>query len=321
LATLVTAMVTLPLYLPYRRAAQEQGMVRTLDGVTQFSASLEGYLSSSSRLHNLVWNAAVPEGSLEAFFPGLTIGALALFGLAAGLVLRGQRRVPYVEGDVVAGLAALAVVGVVLSLGTHTPLYGWLYAVFPPMSAIRAAARFGVLFLLATAVLAAIGLAALRMRMSPRTSMVAGVLAILLITAEAFRAPVRHTEFEGIPGIYRLLAREPGRVVLVEVPFYPPEAIFMNAEYVLNSTAHWRPLMNGYSGYTPESYREVAWPFWNFPAEASIDAMRAAGVTHIVVHPSRFDHEGPEVLRTALHHPRLERLAVSRGNLTLFRLR
>ena len=134
---------------------------------------------------------------------------------------------------------------------------------------------------------------------------IAGVLAILLITAEAFRAPIRHTEFEGIPGIYRLLAHEPGQVVLVEVPFYPPEAIFMNAEYVLNSTAHWRPLMNGYSGYTPESYREVAWPFWNFPAEGSIDAMRAAGVTHIVVHPARFEHEGPDVLRKALAHPRL----------------
>jgi hypothetical protein len=296
-------------------------MVRTLDGVTQFSASLDGYLSSNSRLHGLLWNAAAPEGSLEAFFPGITVGALALFGLAGALAFRGPRTPRRHAGSVIAGLAALAIVGVVLSLGTHTPLYGWLYAVFPPMSAIRAAARFGVLYLLATAVLAAIGLATLRTQVSSRTSMVAGVLAIVLITAEAFRAPIRHTEFEGIPGIYRLLAHEPARVVLVEVPFYPPEAIFMNAEYVLNSTAHWRPLMNGYSGYTPESYREVAWPFWNFPAEGSIEAMRAAGVTHIVVHPGRFEREGPEVLRHPLAHPRLERLAVSRGNTTLFRLR
>jgi hypothetical protein len=321
LAALVTGMVTLPLYLPYRRVALEQGMVRTLDGVTQFSATPEGYLSSNSRLHALLWNAAVPDGSLEAFFPGITVGALALFGLWAGFAFRRPRPLPHHGASVVAALAALAIVGVVLSLGTHTPVYAWLYAVFPPMSAIRAAARFGLLFLLATAVLAAIGLSAVRTRVPARASVIAGVLAILLITAEAFRAPIRHTEFEGISGIYRLLAREPGQVVLVEVPFYPPQAIFMNAEYVLNSTAHWRPLMNGYSGYTPESYREVAWPFWNFPAEAAIEAMRAAGVTHVVVHPARFEHEGPDVLRKALAHPRLERLAVSRGNVTLFRLR
>jgi hypothetical protein len=319
LAALVSGMVTLPLYLPYRRVAQEQGMVRTLEGVTQFSASAEGYLSSYSRVHSLLWNAAAPATSTEAFFPGVTVVGLGLLGLAAAFIFPRQGANP--GGGVMAALATLAIVGVVLSLGTHTPVYGWLYAVFPPMSAIRAASRFGLLFLLATAVLAAIGLSAVRTRVSARASVIAGVLAVLLITAEALRAPIRHTEFEGIPGIYRLLAREPGRVVLVEVPFYPPEAIFMNAEYVLNSTAHWRPLMNGYSGYTPESYREVAWPFWNFPAEGSIDAMRAAGVTHIVVHPARFEHEGPEVLRKALAHPHLERLAVSRGNVTLFRLR
>jgi hypothetical protein len=319
LAALVSGMVTLPLYLPYRRVAQEQGMVRTLEGVTQFSASAEGYLSSYSRVHGLLWNAAAPATAPDAFFPGVTVIVLGLLGLSAAFIVR--RQVAYPRGGVMGALTALAIIGAVLSLGTHTPVYGWLYAVFPPMSAIRAASRFGLLFLLATAVLAAIGLATVRSRVSSRASVIAGVLAILLITAEALRAPIRHTEFEGIPGIYRLLAREPGQVVLVEVPFYPPEAVFMNAEYVLNSTAHWRPLMNGYSGYTPESYREVAWPFWNFPAEGSIDAMRAAGVTHIVVHPARFEHEGPEVLRKALAHPRLERLAVSRGNVTLFRLR
>ena len=37
-----------------------------------------------------------------------------------------------------------------------------------------------------------------------------------------------------------------------EVPFYPPQGVFENGSYVLNSTAHWRPLMNGYSGYMPE---------------------------------------------------------------------
>ena len=42
-----------------------------------------------------------------------------------------------------------------------TPVYGWLFAVFPPMQGLRAAARFGNLFLLAVAVLGGLGLATL----------------------------------------------------------------------------------------------------------------------------------------------------------------
>src|SRR5690606_9270336 len=139
---------------------------------------------------------------------------------------------------VVAALVALAVVGCVLSLGPQTPVYGWLYAVFPPMSGIRAAARFGVLFMLAGALLAGIGLAMVRARLPRRAAAAAGVIALFLVSVEALRPPVPYVRFDGIPGIYRFLAAEPEPVVLVEVPFYPPEASFMNAEYVLNSTAH-----------------------------------------------------------------------------------
>ena len=34
-------------------------------------------------------------------------------------------------------LVAIAVTGVVLSLGTRTPVYGWLYQVFPPMQGLE----------------------------------------------------------------------------------------------------------------------------------------------------------------------------------------
>ena len=94
LAALVAGLVTLPLYVPYRRVAQEQGMVRSLEGVTQFSASPNDYLSSDSRVHRLLWNAAPPAGSPDAFFPGMTVGALGLLALGTALASRRQRRLP-----------------------------------------------------------------------------------------------------------------------------------------------------------------------------------------------------------------------------------
>lgn len=318
LAAAVTAVAVGPLYLPYRRVAIEQRMTRTLDGVAQFSATLDGYAASYGRLHQWLWDSAARRESPEAFFPGIAVLMLAAAGVAS--VRRGRNGRSWAGTRIVA-LVALGAVGVVLSLGTHTPVYGWVYAVFPPMSGLRAASRFGVLFLLATALLAGIGLAVIRRRTAGRMSAALGLGALVLVTAESMRTEIPYTEFRGIPGIYSLIGKEPGPVVVVEVPFYVPEAIFMNAEYVLHSTAHWRPLMNGYSGYTPATYRALVDAFWRFPEPHAVDAMRAAGATHLVVHPKKFDNEGDETLRQALAHPHLERIAVSRDNVTLFRIR
>jgi hypothetical protein len=143
---------------------------------------------------------------------------------------------------------------------------------------------------------------------------------ILAANLEALRAPFEFRRFDGIPAVYNLLADERGPVVLAEVPFYPRQAVFENAEYVLNSTAHWRPLMNGYSGYTPESYVTHAATFWYFPEEHAIQAMRAAGVTHVMVHPRRFGNEAEDVVRTLNGRPDFELLGISRG-IRLYRLR
>jgi hypothetical protein len=140
------------------------------------------------------------------------------------------------------------------------------------------------------------------------------------VTLEAVVAPLQLREFRGIPRLYELLRQEPGRVVLVEQPFYPPQAVFENAEYVLNSTAHWRPLMNGYSGYTPDGYREFSNSFWYFPRPHSIDAMQRAGVTHVMVHPERFEGQAAEIIGLCDQEPRLEKIGVGRNGLTLYRL-
>jgi hypothetical protein len=140
-------------------------------------------------------------------------------------------------------LIAIAIAGFVLSLGTHTPVYGWLYAVFPPMQGLRVAARFGNLFLLGLSVLAGLGLFLLRRRANPRWAGPLCIALLVIANLEALRAPFEYRRFTGIPHVYDLLADLPGPVVLAEVPFYPRQAVFENAEYVLNSTAHWRPLI------------------------------------------------------------------------------
>jgi hypothetical protein len=113
-------------------------------------------------------------------------------------------------------------------------------------------------------------------------------LLVLLVNVESLRAPFTFYSFEGIPRVYSALNDERGPVILAEVPFYPPWAIFRNAPYELASTAHWKPLMNGYSGFTPDGYDRYAESFWPFPNESAIQAMKDAGVTHVMIHPVDF---------------------------------
>jgi hypothetical protein len=321
LSAALATVVSLPLYIPYHRVARDQGMVRSLADVAEYSATLTGYLASAGRIHFSTWSGGFFRDPVDSFFPGVIV--LTLAGLALWRSLR--RREPAETSPVtsrrVLMLAAIAAAGFVLSLGTRTPVYGWLFHVFPPMQGLRAAARFGNLFLLGMAGLAGLGLADLLKRLPAHRATLVGIVLVAAANVESLRAPFPYTRFEGIPGIYSILAEEPGRVVLAETPFYPPQAVFENAAYVLASTAHWRPLMNGYSGYVPGSYRTYAASFWFFPEDFAIQEMRKAGVTHVMVHPQRFYQDADTVMQKVSASPFLERIAIGRNGDALYRLK
>lgn len=314
-AVVVAAVLIVPVYLPYRRVAREQQMVRTLDVVKDYSATLPGYLATAGRMHFAAWSHSFFKDPVDSFFPGFIIAGLALMA-----VLLVFRRRPGDEGVKVTRyrvimLVAIGATGFILSLGTATPIYGWAFNIFPPMQGLRAAARFGNLFLLAIALLGGLGLALWR----PGRSV--GLAVLLLVNVESLRAPFTYTRFEGIPGLYRLLADEPGQVVLAEQPFFPRAGIFLNSPYVLASTAHWRPLMNGYSGYTPASYQRYADAFWYFPENWAIKAMKDAGVTHVMVHVAAFHKDHMAVVPVLDKRADFELMAVGRHDLRLYRLK
>jgi hypothetical protein len=178
----------------------------------------------------------------------------------------------------------LAVVGVVLSFGPATPVYEVFYRVVPFASSVRAASRFGVLWLSGLAVLAAFGTAALARRW-PRVATVSSVAAVAAVNVEAFRGPVPYVRAPEPSAVYDTLATLPHGVV-AEMPFWwRPIDVPRNANYMLDSTRHWKPLLNGYSGFTPESYRKRADILWYFPFRAaSFAELDRAGVSYVVLH-------------------------------------
>lgn len=271
-----------PVLWPYVRFAAE-GNTRPIEVVAQFSASPAGYLATTGWLEAAVTHRFFTN-DVNVFFAGVAALGLGAIGLAtAGRADPTSRRR-------LAAMILIAIVGVALSFGPATSVYRALYAWALPLRGLRAAARFGYLYLLAVAFLAAYGLAWLERRMATLRWAAPAVVgaAMLFVGVEAWQGPVRTVPFTGVPAIYQVLAESSEPVELVELPFYPPEAVFENGEYVFNSTSHWRPLMNGYSGFTPDSYRRRAAAFWFFPESWAIDAIKREGATHVMVHLRKF---------------------------------
>jgi len=181
---------------------------------------------------------------------------------------------------------AIGIAGAALSFGPSLPGYTFLYDTIPVLQGIRAVARFALLPLLAVGVVGAFGLAGWRAHLMAsrrvRAAHIVGALVVVAVNVENARVPMAFVPFEGIPAVYKALADVPHAVV-AELPFPEPERVAVNATAVHASVAHWKPLLNGYSGYTPRSYVEHYLAFESFPAPSAIDTLRRAGVTHIVI--------------------------------------
>jgi hypothetical protein len=156
---------------------------------------------------------------------------------------------------------------------------------FPAMAAVRSAARFGHFVLAAVAILAGFGWVILQRKLPKAWVLPVGVALVIVANLEALRAPIdygRDQEFKGIPKIFETL-NTPDPDVVVIFPFYGPEQLFMNARYMVVSTAFWKPMLNGYSGYMPVRYIEHSENLSAFPDERSIAYLKRVGVTRVLV--------------------------------------
>ena len=212
--------------------------------------------------------------------------------------------------------------GFVLSLGTSTQIYAWAYQLIPPMQGMRAAGRFGILVLFAVAALAGVGLADLRRRLSPRAALLAGVVALALATGEALHAPLQLEPYDGILEIYVQIAEDPDPGAVLELPVFRGGTFYRNARYVLATTAHWKPLVNGYSGRRPEGFDADAALLNRLPARAAIARLGELDVRYVVVHLDlyRDPPRGRELVRRLDRHGRF--IPVGReGAMRLYRVR
>jgi hypothetical protein len=283
-ASLIAIVILTPYLLPYWRLHDTMQFTRTADDAQ--AASWRNYVATAANLHYRAWSRELAAGTTTYMFPG--IAALALAGVA--LADRRQRRDPRTR------MAAVGIAGcVATSFAPSLPFYRSIYTAIPLLHMVRAVNLIAHMALLFLAVLAGLGVAALQRRWhqqqhdaSPNRWRKLGWPAIaaamvVIVNGEAWRAPIGFNWFEGVPAVYDVLAKDHAAVV-VEAPFPMPQQWFLNAPYMVNSTRHWRPTLNGYSGFRPSSYYKSFEAMAGFPSDQSLIALSALGVTHVVVH-------------------------------------
>ncbi len=152
--------------------------------------------------------------------------------------------------------AAICAVGIVVALGTHTPYYRFLVQSFGRIfHSLRAPSRGIVLFDLGLGVLASWGLADL-MRGKARAARLGLAAAAVLAVGFEYRAfPLAVTPVDPqAPQAERFLSTLTLSGGVVEWPL----GLAYDFEHEFRSTAHWKPLLNGFSGFWPRAYDELA---------------------------------------------------------------
>jgi len=215
--------------------------------------------------------------SERRMFPGIVPLALAIVGL---VLVPSRPALVYL---------AVLIAAFDLSLGIRGYSYTFLYEHLALFGGLRAPARYGILVLMSLGVLAGHGVAALTRSLRAPAR---GILAVLLPCAlllEYRVSPLELVRYDNVtPPIYALLAALPPGVV-AEFPM-PTRTNLPgpDAFYTYMSSFHWRPLVNGYSGFYPASYLRRLDRLQRFPEAATLDAMGREGVEYVIVHPSLY---------------------------------
>jgi hypothetical protein len=257
-------------------------------------AALPGLLSAGETLARLA--------------DGLTWPVVALAAIGA---FRGGR----VAWHARAGSVAVAGIGLLLALGPGfslvpgTPLpsfYELVASAVPGFGVLRAPQRFLVLPALALTFLAACGLTsifgALRARGRPgqvATWVLLLVGAVFVVQTRAAERPVRLQPLDARGSehdVHRWIAQQTAPGPVLELPamisHLDPKQVRATGHYMIGSTLHWMPLLNGYTGYAPPSAALLMQLADRLPDRRAFDELCAlVDVGTLVVHLDRMTAE------------------------------
>lgn len=315
---LISGAILWPFAEPYRTLGTS-----TRTEVAGNSADLAGYLVPPEHTWaGQLWLANVGSGPRwiwgeQTVFIGWIALGLSALGLARLMETR--------QWTTLAVCVTLVAGGFLLSLGPSITrgAEGWsvfgILAALPGLGAFRAPARFALLVLLGIAVLAAFGAQMILSRGRTGATVLALALPLMMSEWYVVRFPGGQPPSFPIPPIYRHSALATARAI-VSLPDYEGRSDwYLGGDYLYFSTAHWRPIVNGFGRTTPPGHARVISHMNAFPGPNNAKTMRNLGVDYVVFHASRHP-DGDTIVQEALRIDEYE-LTAQVGTDYLFRVR
>ena len=239
--------------------------------------------------------------------PGNTVAYLfALILLRIGLAWRGGhlRRIDLQREQsvylIIALFAFLMALGpAVCCAGQHLARgpYSLLYKFAPGYGGLRVPARFGIIFVFALSIVAMLNLSTLLARMkSSRARVFLSTLIPLLMLLEFYSHPRKPAFEPGEREVDAWMRSAPeGSVLELPLPSYPSD--FMGDIVSLyQSSYHWKPIFNGYSGYSPPGYHVVAYYMQPFPSDTAQRILNLLEIDYVIL-PRQVRYERNELER------------------------
>jgi hypothetical protein len=312
-AAVVTAILCGAYAVPYLETKKDVGG-RGVREIMLYSARPSSYLVATP--DNVVYGRAFasrgrPERRL---FPGTLVVLLAIVGLFSRPANRAATTIAYLLAMVLA---------YEMSLGLSGYSYRFLLENVSVFQGFRAVARLGIFVVFFLAVLAAFGYRALAegRGLYAQRLLLAGAVAVLVFEYRV--RPLHLVPYPNeAPPLHAWLAEQP-RGVVAEMPM-PDDVVGHDPRTSYLSTFHWQPIVNGYSGFVPQSYLDRIDEVRQFPDDRSITRLRKDGVRYIVVHLSQFPKDEAVIALHALtlRHglAELGRFSDGRGEAAVFLL-
>ncbi len=245
----------------------------------------------------------------EVLFPGFVALGLGLAGMAVGLAACIRRfRAAAQAATAPASRAARSccsceiagfyvVVGLLafwLSFGPKGGLYTLFYHAAAFATLLRAPARAGIVVTLALSVLGGLALATF-LQGRKGGGLISAAIACLA-AVELAQVPLNLPDALPLHAAYQTLAYLP-RGPVVEFPFFwRREDYHRHCFYLLNSTAHWLPLVNGYSDHIPDDFRRIVDPLSTFPSRGGFEVLKERRVLYAVFHLNFYDRRSKQRL-------------------------
>jgi len=120
--------------------------------------------------------------------------------------------------------------------------------------------------------------------------------------------------------VYTTLASLPDGVVAEFPFFYRRPDFYRHTEYMLNSTAHWKPLVNGYSDNIPTDFREMVTTIAEFPDPGSFRILKERHVRYVVVHLDLYGDAASTMTRLMQPYLQYLRPLHTAGDVTLYEI-